>query len=114
MTINKQKHVCFTLGEFEGVLNYDGDGFLNDAVATVKVVAIAQQIDTDLMKTVLQFAGWVGTPGNPINTVARFNLMPQRREEMAMHLDKVTPSGRPLAARLIFRRRSGYQRSDGF
>lgn len=84
VTINKQKHVGFTLGEFERVLNYDGDSFLKDAVANAKMVAIAQQIDTDLMKTVLQFAGWVGTPGNPINTVAGFNLMPQRMDEMAI------------------------------
>lgn len=82
--IDKQKHVGFTLSEFERVLDYDGDSFLKDAVANAKMVAIAQQIDSDLMGEVISFPGFVGTVGNLINTPAGFNLMPARLDDLAV------------------------------
>lgn len=84
VTIDKQKHVGFTLTEFNRVLNYDGDSFLKDAVANARMVAIAQQIDSDLMLETLDFAGWVGTPGQTIDSAADFNKMPERLDNMAV------------------------------
>lgn len=84
VVIDKQKHVGFTLSEFNRVLDYDGDGFLKDAVASARMVAIAQQIETDLMGCVLDFAGWVGTPGQTIDSATDFNKMPERLDNMAV------------------------------
>lgn len=82
--IDKQKHVGFTLTEFNRVLEYDGDRFLKDAVATAKMVAIAQQIESDLMGEVLLFPDWVGTPGQVINSAGDFNKMPERMDNKAI------------------------------
>jgi hypothetical protein len=47
LVINKQKHVGFTLTDFERVLKYDGDSFLKDSVANARMNRLANQVDTD-------------------------------------------------------------------
>jgi hypothetical protein len=84
LVINKQKHVGFTLTDFERVLKYDGDSFLKDSVANARMNALANKVDTDLAALVKQFPGFVGTAGNAINTVAGFNKMPERLDNMAV------------------------------
>jgi hypothetical protein len=84
LTIDKQKHVGFTLSDFERVLKYDGDSFLKDSVVNARMNALANQVDTDLSALVAKFPGFVGTAGNAINTVAGFNAMPKRLDNMAV------------------------------
>lgn len=84
LVIDKQKHVGFTLTDFERVLKYDGDSFLKDSVANARMNAIANQVDTDLAALIKKFPGFVGTPGNAVNTVAGFNEMPKRLDNMAV------------------------------
>lgn len=84
VTINKQKHVDFTLTDFERILDYDGDKFLRDAVANAKMTALSQQVDTDCAAELLMFPGLVGTVGNKISTIAGFNAMPNRLDNKAV------------------------------
>lgn len=82
ITIDKQKHVGFTYSDLQRAL--DVDNALNDAVLNAKMVAIAQQIDSDLMAQVLKFPSWVGTPGQTIGSSTDFFRAPQRLDEMAV------------------------------
>jgi hypothetical protein len=84
LVINKQKHVGFTLTDFERVLKYDGDSFLRDSVANARMNRLANQVDTDLSALVKQFPGFVGTAGNSISTIAGFNKMAERLDNMAV------------------------------
>jgi hypothetical protein len=84
LTVNKQKHVGFTLTDFERVLKYDGDGFLKDSVANARMNSLASQVDTDLAALVSQFPGFVGTAGNSISTIAGFNKMSERLDNMSV------------------------------
>ena len=84
LVINKQKHIGFTLTDFERILDYDGDTFLKDSVANAKMNRLANQVDTDLANELLAFPGFVGTAGDTINTIAGFNAMPNRLDNMAV------------------------------
>lgn len=84
LVINKQKHVGFTLTDFERVLNYDGDSFLKDAVANSRMNTIANQVDIDLAAETLAFPGFVGTAGTTISTIAGFNRMAERLDNSSV------------------------------
>jgi hypothetical protein len=84
LTIDKQYHVDFTLSDFERVLKYDGDSFLKDSVANSRMNSLAVQVDADLAALVKKFPGFVGTAGNTISTIAGFNKMSERLDNMSV------------------------------
>lgn len=82
ITIDQQKHIGFGYADLERAL--DVDTALEDATLNAKMAALAQQIDSSIMGEVLKFPGWVGTPGQIINSAIDFNAMPQRLDDMAV------------------------------
>lgn len=80
--IDKQRHVALTWTDLEKAINVENS--LEDEVLNAKMAALAQDIDTEIMKQVLKFASWVGTPGELIKSAAGFFAGPQRLDELAV------------------------------
>lgn len=82
ITIDKQRGVDLSFTSFDATLNVDKlleDQVLNEAAAT-----LAQDVDSEIMKEVLKFNNWVGTPGETINSALDFFKGPERLDDMAV------------------------------
>lgn len=82
VTIDKQKHVDFTYQPTERELSVDA--LLEDSVLKAKMAALAQQIESDVANEAKEFASWVGTPGQLVNSATDFLQAPQRLDEFAV------------------------------
>jgi len=87
VTIDTQKHVAYEYATTERELSVDQ--LLNDSLLNGKMAALAQQIESDIVEEAKEFASWVGTPGQTVNSASDFLKAPQRLDEFA-----VTPSDR--------------------
>lgn len=85
VTIDKQRGVDLEFTSKE--LTLDVDQLLKNKTMKAQAAALAQTIDKDLMTETLKFPHWVGTPGNAINTAAKFFTGPQRMDELAIPSD---------------------------
>lgn len=82
VTIDTQHGIDLSFTSFDATLNVDKlleDSVMNEAGAT-----LAQDIDTTLMREVLKFNNWVGTPGNTIDSALDFFKGPERLDDMAV------------------------------
>lgn len=82
VVIDKQRGVDLSFSSFDATLNVDK--LLEDRVLNEAAAVIAQDIDTELMKEILQFNNWVGTPGQTIDSAADFFKGPERLDDMAV------------------------------
>jgi len=80
--IDKQKGIDIQFTSLEDTLTVDQ--LLKSAIMQAEAAQLAQQIDSDLMGTVLQFPSWTGTPGTVISNAADFFQGPQKLDEMAV------------------------------
>ena len=60
------------------------DQLLEDSVLNAKMAQLAQRIETDVADATKEFAQWVGTPGQLVNSAADFLNGVQRLDEMAV------------------------------
>lgn len=84
LVIDKQKGIDFGFTSKELTLNI---GELSERVIKPAMVQLANQIDADLMALYKYVPGWVGTPGQTINSFSDFALGPQRLDEFAVPMD---------------------------
>lgn len=82
VTIDKQRGVDLEFTSLEATL--DVDQFMKDESANSAMAQLAQQIDQDVNEVVLEFPGWVGTPGEVIDSGPDFFKMPERLDELAV------------------------------
>lgn len=82
VTLDKQKGIDWQYTSVEETLQVSKllkSKSLNNAMST-----LASQVDMDLMDQTLEFANWVGTPGNTLSSPVQFFAAPQRLDEMAI------------------------------
>lgn len=82
VTIDQQKGVDITWAPTERELSVDE--LLQDSVLNAKMAALAQDIESSIADKALEFASWVGTPGQVVNSAADFLLAPRRLDEFAV------------------------------
>ncbi len=82
VTMDTQRGVDLSFTSFDATLNVDG--LLQDQVIQEAAATLAQDIDTELMREVLKFNNWVGTPGENINSALDFFKGPERLDDMAI------------------------------
>jgi hypothetical protein len=81
LTVDKRKHVAFEITSQDMTLSVSQ---LSERVIKPAVIQLANQIDRDLMALYSYVPGWVGTPGQTINSYADFAKGPQRLDEYAV------------------------------
>lgn len=82
ITMDKQRGIDLSFTSFDATLNVDD--LLNNQVLQESAATLAQDIDTELMRELLKFNNWVGTPGETINSAADFFKGPERLDDMAV------------------------------
>lgn len=82
VSINKQRGVDLEFTSLEATLSVDE--FMKDESANSAMAQLAQTIDQDVNEVVLEFPGWVGTPGQLIDSGPDFFKMPERLDELAV------------------------------
>lgn len=82
VSINKQRGVDLEFTSLEATLSVDE--FMRDESANSAMAQLAQTIDYDVNEAVLEFPGWVGTPGQLIDSGPDFFKMPERLDELAV------------------------------
>lgn len=86
IVMDRQRGVDVEFTSLEDTLTVDG--LLKNAVMQAQAAQLAQTIDSDLMAMTLEFPGWVGTPGQDINSATDFFRGPERLDLMAVPQDK--------------------------
>lgn len=82
VTINKQRGVDLEFTSLEETLSMDQ--FMDDENANSAMAQLAQTIDQDVNEVALEFPGWVGTPGQLIDSGPDFFKMPERLDELSV------------------------------
>ena len=82
VTIDKQRGVDLEFTSLEETLSVDQ--FMRDENANSAMAQLAQTIEADVIGETLEFPGWVGTPGELINSGPDFFKMPERLDELAV------------------------------
>ena len=82
VSIDKQRGVDLEFTSLEETLSVDE--FMRDENANSAMAQLAQQIDGDVGEITLEFPGWVGTPGQLIDSGPDFFKMPERLDELAI------------------------------
>lgn len=82
VTIDKQRGVDLEFTSLEETLNVDQ--FMKDENANSAMAQLAQTIEADVINETLEFPGWVGTPGQLIDSGPDFFKMPERLDELAV------------------------------
>lgn len=82
VVMNKYKGIDIEFSSIDRTLTVTD--LLNDAIMNAKAAQIAQQIDSDLMATTLEFPSWVGTQGQTVKSATGFFAGPQRLDELAV------------------------------
>ena len=82
VTIDQQKHVGFTWQPTDMPLNVDA--LLEDSILKAKMATLAQTIESAVADEAKEFASWVGTPGQIVNSPSDFFAAPQRLDEFAV------------------------------
>jgi len=85
VTIDTQRNVAFQWTARERELSVDQ--LLNDSILNGKMAALAQQIETDIADEAKEFAHWVGTPGQVVNSAADYLKSPERLDEEAIPIN---------------------------
>jgi hypothetical protein len=83
IVVNKQKGVDFKFTSTELTLNIKD---LSKRVLKPAMVQLANSVDQDLMALYQAVPGWVGTPGQLVNSYADFAKAPERLDEFAVPL----------------------------
>lgn len=84
ITVDKQKGVDFKFSSLELTLSIKE---LSERVIRPAMIQLANQVDRDLMGLYKYVPGWVGTPGQTVNSFADFALAPQRLDTLAVPQD---------------------------
>lgn len=84
ITVDKQKGVDFKLSSLELSLSIKD---ISERVIKPAMVQLANQVDRDLMALYKYVPGWVGTPGQTVNSFADFALAPQRLDTLGVPQD---------------------------
>lgn len=87
ITVNNQIGVDVNFTSKELTLDIDESG-VRDRVLKPAMIQLANNIDVTLMGLYKDVPGWVGTPGNVINSFADFSVAPQRLDEFAVDGDR--------------------------
>ena len=82
VSIDKQRGVDLEFTSLEETLSVDE--FMRDENANSAMAQLAQQIEQDVCEITLEFPGWVGTPGQLIDSGPDFFRMPERMDELAI------------------------------
>ncbi len=82
VSIDKQRGVDLEFTSLEETLNVDQ--FMRDENANSAMAQLAQTIEADVINATLEFPGWVGTPGQLIDSGPDFFKMPERLDELAV------------------------------
>lgn len=82
VTIDTQQHVGITWQPTERELSVDE--LLNNSVLKAKMATLAQSIESKIADEAKEFASWVGTPGQTVNSASDFLKAPQRLDEFAV------------------------------
>ena len=82
VSIDKQRGVDLEFTSLEETLSVDE--FMRDENANSAMAQLAQQIEQDVCEITLEFPGWVGTPGQLIDSGPDFFRMPERMDELAV------------------------------
>lgn len=81
LTVDKQKHVKFQFTSTELTLSIKQ---LSERVIKPAMIQLANQVDLDLLGLYKSVPGWVGTPGQTINSFADFAKAPERMGELGV------------------------------
>lgn len=82
VTIDKQKGVDVSFTSMEETLNLDS--LLKGKILKGAMTQLGSQIDSDLMQETIEFPGWVGTPGQLVDSPADFFKAPERLDNLAI------------------------------
>lgn len=81
ITVNRRKHVAFSFSSQDLTQKIDK---LTERVIEPAMIQLANQVDADVMSLYKQVPGWVGTPGQVINSYADYAKAPERMDELAV------------------------------
>jgi hypothetical protein len=87
ITIDTQKGVDFEFTSTDLTLKMNGPDGLGERVIKPAMSALANDIDADLLGLATGVNGWVGTPGETVNSFADFAKAPERMSELAVPKD---------------------------
>ena len=82
VTLDLQRGVDVSFTSVDETLNVDQ--LLDDQIMNESAATLAQEIDTTLMREILKFNNWVGTPGQTIDSALDFFKGPERLDDMAI------------------------------
>ena len=85
ITIDKRKHVSWNFSTQDLTLSISeySERYIKPAM-----IALANQIDVDVLSLYKNIWNWVGTPGQTINSFADLSKAPQRLDELAVPQDQ--------------------------
>lgn len=84
ITVDKQKGIDFKFSSNELTLSM---GELSERVIRPAMIQLANQIDRDIMALYKKVPGWVGTPGQTVNSFSDFYKAPERLNELAVPME---------------------------
>lgn len=84
LVVNKQKGIDFQFTSQELALEMNQ---LSERVIRPAMVQLANQVDRDIMALYASVPGWVGTPGQTIDSFADFFKGPERLNELAVPMN---------------------------